>query len=449
MQCQYFPPIGLLLLIGIVASSVASPPALAQGGLAPLAANNDDLFARDGGLSSWIKKRLSQRTAYSLNGSHPESFFKNAKIASGLFDSSGKIVEQWKPYFGFYANGTLGSGSTLKLPRSSNGGKQQPLPGDLVVIPRSERRAIVLVFLGTHRFPAEPNRQRDFFLYPYAGGIEINTFPPRYDWNYWKGKLAAKDGGPSNRPKRWQKDGLADLVSGAVIAPAYWWKNTTSRGAFRPSRAWKNKLAYYVVRTRQSGSPQKPEIEGFVQAHRRRLGRQSARTKQDITGIVLHVTGPPLSAAGWAQTWTTAPTGLPTCAHYVVGLDGEIYQCVKDDAIANQCAGANPNTIGIEHVGRAGDRLTAKQSEKTIALIRFLMYEYSVPIERVTGHRHTVDTDKMCPGYLFGGTGTRFSDGPHVHNFMGSPGRFPTTVSSWNDFTAWRTRHLSDVPNRN
>ena len=101
-------------------------------------------------------------------------------------------------------------------------------------------------------------------------------------------------------------------------------------------------------------------------------------------------------------------------AHYFVGFDGEIWQCVEDQNIAWHCGASsykhpecrNANSIGIEMcVWKKGTQTLGatdrdwyfenKTVQSTIELVRYLMEKYHIPADHVI--RHYDVTGKICP----------------------------------------------------
>lgn len=116
-------------------------------------------------------------------------------------------------------------------------------------------------------------------------------------------------------------------------------------------------------------------------------------------------------------------------AHYFVGFDGEIWQCVEDGDVAWHCGAKsykhpecrNSNAIGIEMCVRKKNTASMSASDKdwyfedatvkaTIELTKELMKKYNVPVDRVI--RHYDVTGKTCPA-------------PYVHD-----------AAAWNNFKA-------------
>ena len=140
----------------------------------------------------------------------------------------------------------------------------------------------------------------------------------------------------------------------------------------------------------------KPLIREFI-----RSPYHSSRNGATIRKIVLHYTtaSNAQSTISWFQH---NPNSVS--AHYIVDKNGDIYQMVRDSERAHHCKGANADTIGIEHVAVAGDKLTVQQQAATVALIKWLVAEYDIDPKRITGHDftpgYTGHTD--CPNVLFG-----------------------------------------------
>ncbi|HEX2172598.1 MAG TPA: N-acetylmuramoyl-L-alanine amidase [Dehalococcoidia bacterium] len=111
-------------------------------------------------------------------------------------------------------------------------------------------------------------------------------------------------------------------------------------------------------------------------------------------------------------------------AHFGIGQNGEIHQYVRtvDTAWANgRCnqpdlsvewladcvrrqVNANSLTISIEHEGKTGDRMSEAQYQATLALHRYLIAEYGIPVDRmhIIGHNRIDSINRSrCPGAGF------------------------------------------------
>jgi hypothetical protein len=151
---------------------------------------------------------------------------------------------------------------------------------------------------------------------------------------------------------------------------------------------------------------------------------QSSRNGTDIDHIVIHYT----TSRNIEGSITHFKTGTPrTSAHYIIGRDGELVQMVNDSHRAWHAGNSamNARSIGIEHVARLGDEITADQAETSDKLIRWLMAEYAVPKANVIPHVCVKATS--CCGDLFkafgGGAGKSCAvQRSALHQWMTSKG---------------------------
>ena len=142
---------------------------------------------------------------------------------------------------------------------------------------------------------------------------------------------------------------------------------------------------------------QKPPVDRVVNS-----SHWYARGGADIDHIVIHYT----TSRNIDGTIEHFLNGTPrNSAHYIVGRDGELVQVVADSRGAWHAGSQtmNKRSIGIEHVARAGDRLTPEQSEKSLALIGWLMQAYDIPRANVIPHKCVKNTD--CLGDILGDYG--------------------------------------------
>lgn len=140
----------------------------------------------------------------------------------------------------------------------------------------------------------------------------------------------------------------------------------------------------------------KPRIKQFIESP-----NHSSRNGTPIHRIILHYTTS--NNINGAISWFQNPESQVS-AHYIVDKTGDIYHMVRDSDKAWHAKHENADSIGIEHVARQGDRLTAEQEASTINLIKWLMTEYKIAKEQITGHRFTPHniTRTDCPHSLFG-----------------------------------------------
>lgn len=124
-----------------------------------------------------------------------------------------------------------------------------------------------------------------------------------------------------------------------------------------------------------------------------------------IMYIVVHYVGALGGAEANCKYFYSVNRGAS--AHYFVGHEGEVWQCVEDADIAWHCGAKNyihttcrnSNSIGIEMCCRkdaAGRWYFEPQTvAATIDLVRELMAKYDIPVEHVI--RHYDVTGKTCP----------------------------------------------------
>ena len=122
---------------------------------------------------------------------------------------------------------------------------------------------------------------------------------------------------------------------------------------------------------------------------------------EEVNGIVVHYVGNPGTTAeqnrsyfaGLAQSGETYAS-----SHFVIGLDGEIIQCVPLDEIAYASSQRNVDTIAIEccHPDEEG-KFTDETYQSLLRLVRWLQEEFHLDNSQVI--RHYDVTGKECPLY--------------------------------------------------
>jgi N-acetyl-anhydromuramyl-L-alanine amidase AmpD len=136
----------------------------------------------------------------------------------------------------------------------------------------------------------------------------------------------------------------------------------------------------------------KPAVE------RRYTPNQSARNGVPIRRIILHYTTTRSDES--TISWFANPASRVS-AHYLVSQSGKIYQFVKDSDKAWHAYNNNSDTIGIEHAGAPGDKLTAAQEKASVALLRYLKSEYKIANHSIQGHGFLPEGGTGCPGSLW------------------------------------------------
>lgn len=120
--------------------------------------------------------------------------------------------------------------------------------------------------------------------------------------------------------------------------------------------------------------------------------------------IVIHYVGATGGAEANCKYFKNTYRGAS--AHYFVGHNGEVWQCVKDEDISWHCGAQvykhkearNTNSIGVEmccYKGASGWYFTEQTIQSTITLVKELMQKHSIPVGNVI--RHYDVTGKVCP----------------------------------------------------
>mgnify|MGYP003304100286 CR=1 FL=1 len=123
---------------------------------------------------------------------------------------------------------------------------------------------------------------------------------------------------------------------------------------------------------------------------------------ETVTGIVIHYTANPGTTAqqnrnyfeGLAESKETKVS-----SHFIIGLSGEIIQCVPMNEIAYASNERNADTISIECcIDNEEGKFNDKTYQALVELTAWLVGEYDLEIEDIIRH-HDV-TGKNCPKYF-------------------------------------------------
>ena len=116
-----------------------------------------------------------------------------------------------------------------------------------------------------------------------------------------------------------------------------------------------------------------------------------------INDIVLHYVGNPGSTAKDNRDWY-AESNCDVNSHFVVGLQGEIIQCVPLDEKSSASNHRNGDTISIEicHPDESG-KFTDATYNSVVELVAWLVKTCNLDIDNVI--RHYEVTGKICPKY--------------------------------------------------
>ena len=142
------------------------------------------------------------------------------------------------------------------------------------------------------------------------------------------------------------------------------------------------------------GPQRRAEMAAYSKRH---YGIDSWRLHPKV--IVEHYTGGESLAGAWNAFASNAPDPelgeLPgTCAHFIVGKDGTIYQLVRLNVMCRHTVGLNYTAIGIEHVGFNDQQILTdpRQFNASLKLVRWLRCRYGIDISNVIGHNESLNS---------------------------------------------------------
>lgn len=118
----------------------------------------------------------------------------------------------------------------------------------------------------------------------------------------------------------------------------------------------------------------------------------------EINNIVIHYVGNPNSSAQNNRDYFNKPD-TEVCSHFVVGLDGEIIQCVPLDEKSNASNNRNLDTISIEvcHPDVTG-KFNDATYQSLVKLTSWLCDNSGLKAKDII--RHYDITGKVCPKYF-------------------------------------------------
>lgn len=123
---------------------------------------------------------------------------------------------------------------------------------------------------------------------------------------------------------------------------------------------------------------------------------------EKVNGIVVHYTANPGTTArqnrnyfaGLAESHKTSAS-----SHFIIGLEGEIVQCIPCDEIAYASNDRNSDTIAIECcIADKSGKFNSKTYQSLVHLTTWLIGRYDLEVEDVI--RHYDVTGKNCPKYF-------------------------------------------------
>lgn len=121
----------------------------------------------------------------------------------------------------------------------------------------------------------------------------------------------------------------------------------------------------------------------------------------EIRGIVIHYTANPGTTAVQNRNYFESLKDsheTKASSHFVVGIEGEIIQCIPSSEISYASNERNGDTLSIEccHKDKDG-KFTQATYDSLVELTAWLCGKFNVPVENVI--RHYDVTGKKCPLY--------------------------------------------------
>lgn len=121
-----------------------------------------------------------------------------------------------------------------------------------------------------------------------------------------------------------------------------------------------------------------------------------------IKGIVVHYTANPGSTAAENRNYFEGLKDsheTKVSSHFVIGIEGEIVQCIPSSEIAYASNSRNDDTLSIEccHKDETGE-FTEATYDSLVKLLGWLCYRFGLESSDVI--RHYDVTEKICPKYF-------------------------------------------------
>ena len=121
-----------------------------------------------------------------------------------------------------------------------------------------------------------------------------------------------------------------------------------------------------------------------------------------IKGIVVHYTANPGSTAEENRNYFEGLKDsheTKVSSHFVIGIEGEIVQCIPSSEIAYASNSRNDDTLSIEccHKDETGE-FTQATYDSLVKLVGWLCYRFELKSSDVI--RHYDVTEKICPKYF-------------------------------------------------
>lgn len=146
------------------------------------------------------------------------------------------------------------------------------------------------------------------------------------------------------------------------------------------------------------------EVPGYVRQEflsENRWSRPGTKLKK-IRGVVIHYVGNPGTTAqanrNYFESLASGEDGVYASAHFIVGLEGEVVQCVPLTEISYASNRRNADTVSIEvcHPGADG-KFSPVTYRRVVELTAWLCRQFHLSADDVI--RHYDITGKICPKY--------------------------------------------------
>ena len=141
------------------------------------------------------------------------------------------------------------------------------------------------------------------------------------------------------------------------------------------------------------------DVPDYVKVDLLSVGKARRGLKlEGIKNIVIHYTGNPGTTAKQNRSFFAQPD-TEVCSHFVVGIDGEIIQCVPLNEQSAASNWRNCDTISIEVCHKKSDgKFSSEAYASVVKLTAWLCDEAGLSSDHVI--RHYDVTGKICPKYF-------------------------------------------------
>ena len=123
---------------------------------------------------------------------------------------------------------------------------------------------------------------------------------------------------------------------------------------------------------------------------------------EEVKGIVIHYTGNPGTTAAQNRSYFESlkdTKQTKASSHFVIGMEGEIVQCIPSTEMSYASNNRNDDTLSIEccHKDETGE-FTQETYDSLVGFVAWLCGEFNVSVDGVI--RHYDVTGKECPRYF-------------------------------------------------